>query len=122
MYNVVKRWRYKMDYGEIGKRLKTERLRRNMSQQDLSYEIDYSVPHISHVENGTTKLSVDFLVKAANALHVSADRLLRDNLEEVDENYQIEIMELLHDCNRQEMKILSRMIEDMKDNLRDNIN
>lgn len=111
-----------MDYGEIGKRLKTERLRRNMSQQDLSYEIDYSVPHISHVENGTTKLSVDFLVKAANALHVSADRLLRDNLEEVDENYQIEIMELLHDCNRQEMKILSRMIEDMKDNLRDNIN
>lgn len=52
-----------MDYCKLGLRIKEIRKKRRMSQQTLSYEIDYSIPHISHVENGTTKLSVDFLVK-----------------------------------------------------------
>ena len=56
-----------MDYKMLGKRLKEIRKMRNMSQQDLSYEIEYSIPHISHVENGSTKASLDFVVKAANA-------------------------------------------------------
>ena len=40
-----------MDYKMLGKRLKEIRKMRDMSQQDLSYEIEYSIPHISHVEN-----------------------------------------------------------------------
>ena len=108
-----------MDYRESGRRIKEERLKRKMSQADLSFEIDYSIPHISHVENGSTKMSLDFLVKTANALHVSTDTLLRDSLNESDETYQMEVMESLKDCNKEEMKILSRMITDMKNNLRD---
>ena len=68
-----------MDYKKIGLRLRAIRKQRNMSQQDLAYEIEYSIPHISHVENGSTKLSVDFLVKASNALAVTADQLLCDS-------------------------------------------
>ena len=109
-----------MDYKELGRRIKEERIKKKMSQQDLSYEIDYSIPHISHVENGSTKMSVDFLVKAANALHVSTDILLRDSLNEADQSYQMEMMDSLKDCSKDEMKILSRMITDMKNNLRDN--
>lgn len=108
-----------MDYNELGRRIREERLKRKMSQGDLSFEIDYSIPHISHVENGSTKMSVDFLVKTANALHVSTDVLLRDSLNESDQTYQMEVMESLKDCSKDEMKILSRMITDMKNNLRD---
>ena len=71
-----------MDYKMLGKRLKEIRKMRNMSQQDLSYEIEYSIPHISHVENGSTKASLDFIVKAANALHTTTDHLLCDSLED----------------------------------------
>lgn len=46
-----------MDYAKLGQRIKETRKQRNMSQQELSYEIEYSVPHISHVENGSRKLA-----------------------------------------------------------------
>ena len=36
-----------MDYAKLGQRIKETRKQRNMSQQELSYEIEYSVPHIS---------------------------------------------------------------------------
>ena len=44
-----------MDYKMLGKRLKEIRKMRDMSQQDLSYEIEYSIPHISHVEMAVQK-------------------------------------------------------------------
>ena len=110
-----------MDYCKLGSRIKEMRKKRNMSQQTLSYEIDYSIPHISHVENGTTKLSVDFLVKTANALHVTTDQLMCDSLENSDAVFQGEIMESLKDCSNSELKIINRLIKDVKANLRENM-
>ena len=109
-----------MDYNKLGMRIKEARKRRKLSQQDLSFSIEYSIPHISHVENGSTKLSVDFLVKAANALQVTTDQLLCDSLEETDSVFQGEIMESLKDCSNTELKIISQMVKDLKTNLRDN--
>lgn len=110
-----------MDYEKLGQRIKEIRKQRNMSQQELSYEIEYSVPHISHVENGSRKLSVDFLVKTANALQVTTDCLLCDSLTESEKIYQGEIMEQLENCDGRELKIISRMITDMKTNLKENL-
>lgn len=107
-----------MDYKKIGLRLRAMRKRQNMSQQDLAYEIEYSIPHISHVENGSTKLSVDFLVKASNALAVTADQLLCDSLDYADKVYQGEIMEELKDLNDTELKIIRQLIIDAKKSLR----
>lgn len=110
-----------MDYCKLGLRIKEMRKRKKMSQQELSYEIEYSIPHISHVENGSTKLSVDFLVKTANALNVTPDQLLCDSLEEANEIFQGEIMEELKDCSQTEVKIISQMVKDVKNNLRENL-
>lgn len=110
-----------MDYKKLGNRIKQARKAMHYSQEQLAGEIDYSVPHISHVENAKTILSVDFLVKASNALHVSADRLLCDSLEHASDVYQGEIMEALKDCNIMELKIISRTVTDLKKNLRENI-
>lgn len=110
-----------MDYCKLGLRIKEIRKKRRMSQQTLSYEIDYSIPHISHVENGTTKLSVDFLVKTANALQVTTDQLLCDSLDNSEMIFQGEIMESLKNCSNTELKIINRLIKDVKVNLRENI-
>ena len=58
-------------------------------------EIEYSIPHISHVENGSTKASLDFVVKAANALGTTTDHLLCDSLEDSGSIYLGEISEEL---------------------------
>ena len=110
-----------MDYKKLGERIRQARKAMHYSQEQLAGEIEYSVPHISHVENAKTTLSIDFLVKASNALHVSADRLLCDSLEYTSEIYQGEIMEALKDCSRGELKIISRAVTDLKKNLRENM-
>lgn len=110
-----------MDYKKLGDRIKQARKAMHYSQERLSGEIEYSVPHISHVENAKTTLSVDFLVKTSNALHVSADQLLCDSLEYVSNIYQGEIMEALKDCDIKELKIISRTVTDLKKNLRENM-
>ena len=110
-----------MDYKKLGGRIKQARKAMHYSQEQLAGEIEYSVPHISHVENAKSILSVDFLVKTSNALHVSADWLLCDSLEHVSSVYQGEIMEALKDCNAKELKIISRAVADLKRNLRENM-
>ena len=65
-----------MDYSRIGERIKQYREKLKMTQQMLGEETDYSVQHISHIETGKTKLSVQCLLDIANALHVSVDELV----------------------------------------------
>lgn len=110
-----------MDYKKLGKRIRQARKAMHYSQEQLAGEIEYSVPHISHVENAKTTLSIDFLVKASNALHVSADKLLCDSLDYTSEIFQGEIMEALKDCSAEELKIISRAVMDLKKNLRENM-
>ena len=110
-----------MDYKMLGKRLKEIRKMRNMSQQDLSYEIEYSIPHISHVENGSTKASLDFIVKAANALHTTTDHLLCDSLEDPGGIYRSEISDELEQLDSTRLRIIRRMIREMRENLEENM-
>ena len=51
-----------MDYSRIGERIKKYREKLKMTQQMLGEETDYSVQHISHIETGKTKLSVQCLL------------------------------------------------------------
>lgn len=111
----------RMDYKKLGQRIRIARKAMNLSQEQLSGEIEYSVPHISHVENARTTLSIDFLVKTSNALHVSADQLLCDSLEYADKVYEGEILKALEDCDARELKIITRAVMDIKNNLRENM-
>ena len=110
-----------MEYRKIGMRIKEARKKKKMSQQELSFSIEYSIPHISHVENGSTKLSVDFLIKTANALDVSSDQILCDSLKKVSSIYHGEIMEALKDCSIEELKVINQLVKDTKVNLRENL-
>ena len=110
-----------MDYKKLGERIRKARKALHLSQEQFAGEIGYSVPHISHVEHAKTTLSVDFLVKASNALHVSADRLLCDSLRYSEDVYKGEIMQSLEDCSQMELAIISQTVIDMKYNLRKNI-
>ena len=49
-----------------------------MSQEKLAEKADLSVPYISEVECGKDNISVDSLVRIANALNVPPAVFLRD--------------------------------------------
>lgn len=65
-----------MDYAEIGQRIKKYRKLRKLSQEQLAEKVDISTTHMSHIETGVTKLSLQVLVDLSVALDTSTDSLL----------------------------------------------
>ncbi len=71
----------KVDKKLIGKRIKEARLNREMTQQQLADEVDKTIVYISEIERGIKLPSLTLFVQLAQALEVSADSLLRDDLD-----------------------------------------
>ena len=68
-----------MNYEEIGKRIRKYRKLKNLSQEQLAEKINISTTHMSHIETGNTKLSLQVLVDLATVLEVNTDDLIIDN-------------------------------------------
>ena len=67
-----------MDLRIVGLRIKEAREAKNLTQEDLAALVDLSPTHISVIERGLKAVKLDKFVAIANALDVSADRLLFD--------------------------------------------
>ena len=100
-----------LDYLAIGRRIRALRLSKGMTQDDLRDIVDLSKTHMSHIETGSTKLSLPVLVDIANALGTTPDRLLSDIEEHCTNIFNEEINEITKDCSGFEIR---SMIEAMK--------
>ena len=67
-----------MDLQAVGKRIKTAREAKNLTQEDLAAMVDLSTTHVSVIERGQKVTRLDTFIAIANALEVSADTLLID--------------------------------------------
>ena len=67
-----------MDLKAVGLRIKDAREAKNLTQEDLAALVDLSPTHVSVIERGVKAVKLDKFVAIANALDVSADRLLAD--------------------------------------------
>ena len=109
-----------LDYVAIGRRIKTARAAAGMTQEALAERASLSATHMSNIETGHSKLSLPALVALANALGVSADRLLCDNIERSKEVYSQEIQETVRDCSAREIRIIADIVLAAKSSLRRN--
>ena len=102
------------DLALIGSRIKAVRTGKGMSQADLAVKASVSLPLISNIERGKTRMQLETFVKVAEALQVSADRLLRADVPEVKTIYQGEFAELLEDCSASEMEAILNIVREVK--------
>jgi transcriptional regulator with XRE-family HTH domain len=65
---------------EFGKRIKEERNRLQMTQEDLAQELNIGYVHMNGIENGRKGCSIDLLLEIAEVLDVSTDYLLTGRL------------------------------------------
>lgn len=77
-----------------------------------------SITHISNVENGYTKVSLPSIVSIANALSVSVDELLCDNLTHVKPVFEKIIADSISDCSSFEIKMMASAIQSFKSFIR----
>ena len=107
-----------LDYKSIGKRIREERKRQHLSQEQLAEKADLSPVHLSHIETANTKLSLPALISIANALSVSSDALLCDSLLASEKAYTRSILRELEDCTNKELKLLSDSVKAIKASFR----
>ena len=103
-----------VDDESIGKRIKHYRTEKRLSQEALGQLVLASSNHISYIETGVKAPSLELLILIANALDVSADDLLTDNLKHSSSPVGTEIHDLLLDCNHDEKAILTRTLTFLK--------
>lgn len=103
-----------MDYYKIGQRIRQLRKARGLSQEQLAEQIGISVTHMSHIETGSTKLSLPVMADLAKAIDASTDELLFGFSEQPKNMAINDILSLLDSCSATETKILSRILQSAK--------
>ncbi len=108
-----------IDYAAIGKRIKTVRQKRHLTQEKLAEIADISIPYLSNIENANTSVGLNVLMSIANALGVSLDELCCDNLTSSKKIYKNSIADLLQDCSSYELRIIENVISELISSLRE---
>ena len=103
-----------MDYYTIGQRIRKIRKAHGLSQEELAEKVDISTTHMSHIETGNTKLSLQVLVNVAAALEVRTDDLLKDNHINITGTAMDEIIAILEHCTARESKIIADIVKTAK--------
>lgn len=107
-----------LNYKLIGTRIKNLRLSQSLTQEALAELSDISPQHVSHVENGGTKLSLPCLVNICNALGVTADKILCDSLPQSEVHLLEDVSRVFLDCNKVEISLMLSQAENLKKALR----
>lgn len=103
-----------MDYYKIGQRIRKVRKAHGLSQEELAEKVSISTTHMSHIETGNTKLSLQVLVDIATALGVRTDDLLYDIPAVPTNTAMNEIAAVLDRCTVQESKIIADVVRATK--------
>ena len=103
-----------LDSKSIGARIRYYRNKKKLSQEALAEIVSVNNDHISRIEGGHLRPSLQLLVSIANALEVSVDDILVDNLTHPNATTGDAIHTLLLDCNDNEKSMLTKTMTFMK--------
>ena len=109
-----------LDYIAIGLRIKKARIKANITQEELANEVNISIRFLNNIERGDKGMSLETLTGIANALSVTPDDLLCDNLVYAFHVYNKQAQELFADCTCAESRILVDGLAGMKSGMRKN--
>ena len=96
-----------MDYKRLGKRIREERLRLNLTQAQLAEDIDISDTYMGAIERGERSLTLDTLVRLVNRLGVTVDYILSDAVSDSDSNIMEQMKQIMdgHPLERKQMAV-----------------
>jgi len=112
-----------LNYVLIGKRIKNIRVTKGLTQSALAEVSGVSNQTISYIETGTKCPNLETIVALANALSVTADEMLGENLlisRTTGAFADHEIAEIFQNCSAYERRILIDNARQLKRLLREN--
>ena len=109
-----------LNFVQIGKHIGEIRKRRGLFTAEALGNHRQISTYVSYIESGLKCMSLDTFVSSANALHVSADELLKDNIENTIKVANHEFASLIADCSEYEKRILLSILNTAKAAMREN--
>ena len=107
-----------IDYAAIGAQIRKVRLAKGLTQEQLANMVNVGTTHISHIETGNTKMSIESFIAIVNALDCSADELLCREVVTARPIFISWLSELVEDCTVQEAKIIADTVTGLKATMR----
>lgn len=100
-----------MDYILLGKRIRSERMKLNLTQEKLAEDTGISTAYLGQIERGERNVTLDKLLPIASRLGVTVDFLLTDYLPSKDDNAIDTIRQLLQDKSSLEKELAINMLK-----------
>lgn len=100
-----------MEQKTLGRRIREERLKLNLTQEKLAEDVDLSMAYIGQIERGERSLTLDNLVAVANRLGVTVDYLLSDSIIAKDDAEYLILRQLLNDRTKEERALAVNMVK-----------
>ena len=102
---------YDLDYAAIGSRIRAARKKLGISQAALAEKVEISTTHMSHIETGSTKLSLAAFVRISETLTVLADTLLFPTPSDEKTNLVAGINKDLNSCSLNDLIVLGDIVK-----------
>ncbi len=99
-----------MDYSLLGKKINKSRIDAGLTQAQLAEMANVTPAYIGQIERGERKFSIETLVSLCNALHVSTDYVLRENLMLQTGSIQSEISSMLIGKTESELSLTADIL------------
>lgn len=100
-----------LDYSILGKRIREERLRLNLTQEKLAEEVNISTAYLGQIERGERSVTLDKLIPISNRLGVTVDFLLSDYITPNDDINVNRLYQLLHDKSAAEKEMAINVLK-----------
>lgn len=106
-----------MERAALGKRIRESRVSKGYTQQYLADQAGIGVVYISEIERGTKMPSLNVFIKLIEAMDVSADCILRDELTSGREYIYDEITQKLKNLTPKQRKTATDILDGYLQNL-----
>ena len=99
-----------LNYRLIGKRIRRYRLSKNITQEELAFQINTSAAYISNIECGKKKASLQKLCEISEVLGITMNDLIYNSSEHLSGFSNKEFNELMSLCSKEEQNNLIEYI------------
>lgn len=103
-----------LDYYKIGQRIRKYRKSHGMTQDELAGMAGISTAHLSHIENGSTRISLATLMSITDALGITPNDVLFDRPDPAKSRTAGEIQHIIDSGTESQNEFLRDMLGSMR--------
>lgn len=103
-----------MNYIDLGRRIREERQKLNLTQEKLSEAVNVSTTYIGQIERGERCPTLETLLRISNSLGVSIDYLLHESINPSSTTLSNLWVQMTHELSDSEKEMIIELVKVIK--------